>query len=257
MRWLYLALLLLILLELADAAKKPSKGKKPAKKPAKKPGKKPSKPKCLADSINKAKFAKYTMTTGKGKSMKPVLGEPCWFDLKRTDCAKCKKDGKQCGDPMHQWCQSKKAKTGCPGVPQSKYTLASTGFPCYWDTSKLECAWCVTNMVQCKDSSTSAKCGRFCRPAKDLKCDGVKTTCEFIPKCGVSGKCEKVSANSEAKKCRCKKGFTGNGYQCKDDSTGEWAEKPAGPAGNQVEMTIEADSNFWVYPQGSSEFPEI
>ena len=75
MRWLYLALLLLILLELADAAKKPSKGKKPAKKPAKKPGKKPSKPKCLADSINKAKFAKYTMTTGKGKSMKPVLGE--------------------------------------------------------------------------------------------------------------------------------------------------------------------------------------
>ena len=94
-----------------------------------------------------------------------------------------------------QWCQSKKSKTGCPGIPQFKYTRSSTGFPCYWDPKRLfttftttitttiillilslECAWCVTNMVQCKDGSTSdpKKCGRHCKPAKDQKCDGVR-----------------------------------------------------------------------------------
>ena len=35
-----------------------------------------------------------------------------------------------------QWCQSKKSKTGCPGIPQFKYTRSSTGFPCYWDPKR-------------------------------------------------------------------------------------------------------------------------
>ena len=92
------------------------------------------------------------------------------FDLKRNDCAKCKPGGVQCGAPMEkvdnqhdsvflylfancvyricflklhmyftmpsQWCQSKKSKTGCPGIPQFKYTRSSTGFPCYWDPKR-------------------------------------------------------------------------------------------------------------------------
>ena len=39
----------------------------------------------------------------------------------------------------------------------------------------------------------------------------------------------------------------GNCFQCKDDKTGDWATNPAG----EVEMTIETDSKFWVYPQVS------
>merc|ERR1711974_32708 len=89
MRWHHLVVLLLVLLVVAEAAKKkPSKGKKPGKKPGK-----PSKPKCPSDTINKAKFMKYTVTTGKGKNAKPVADQPCWFDLKRNDCAKCKPGG--------------------------------------------------------------------------------------------------------------------------------------------------------------------
>ena len=138
---------------------------------------------CPSDTINKAKFMKYTglgtflfafytltcykcyttkysfpVTTGKGKNAKPVADQPCWFDLKRNDCAKCKPGGVQCGAPMEkvttqcicicdcicscvcklylQWCQSKKSKTGCPGIPQFKYTRSSTGFPCYWDPKR-------------------------------------------------------------------------------------------------------------------------
>merc|ERR1712013_407382 len=165
----------------------PAKERSQERSRAKKPSK-PSKPKCPADSINKAKFMKYTVTTGKGKNAKPVADQPCWLDLKRNDCAKCKPGGVQCGAPMEKWCQSKKSKTGCPGIPQFKYTRSSTGFPCYWDPKSFECAWCVSNMVQCKDGSTS-----------------------------------------------------------------DWATNPSG----EVEMTIEADSKFWVYPQGSDLFPTL
>jgi len=232
MRWHHLVVLLLLLLVVAEAAKKkPSKGKKPGKKPSS-----PSKPMCPADSINKAYFMKYTVTTRKGKNPKPVADQPCWFDLKRNDCAKCRPGGVQCGAPMEKWCQSEKSKTGCPGIPQFKYTLSSTGFPCHWGTKSLECAWCVTDMVQCKDGSTSApeKCGRHCsRP--NPKCDGVKTTCEDIPKCGRNASC-----NSKTKKCQCKKGYSGNGYQCIKDKTGNWATNPSG----EVEMAIETDSKF-------------
>ena len=41
--------------------------------------------------------------------------------------------------------------------------------------------------------------------------------------------------------------YMSNGFQCKDDKTGDWATNPAG----EVEMTIETDSKFWVYPQVS------
>ena len=119
MKLLWFAVFLLVLLCLiqTEAAKdKPSKGKKTGKKPPK-----PSKSKCPADTINKAKFMKYTYTTGKGKNAKPVADQPCWFDLKRNDCAKCKPGGVQCGAPMEKWCQSKKSKTVSGSLLLQKY----------------------------------------------------------------------------------------------------------------------------------------
>ena len=47
-------------------------------------------------------FLLLPVTTGKGKNAKPVADQPCWFDLKRNDCAKCKPGGVQCGAPMEK-----------------------------------------------------------------------------------------------------------------------------------------------------------
>ena len=46
--------------------------------------------------------------------------------------------------------------------------------------------------------------------------------------------CQTVG-NSVNKKCQCKKGYSGNGFQCKHDETGDWAVNP----GSEVEMIIE------------------
>lgn len=255
MRWHHLVVLLVLLLVVAEAAAKKKKPNKPNKP------NKPSKQKCPKDEINETQFRKlfhrYTVTTGQGKNIKPVANQTCWFNEKRNDCAMCKPDGQQCGAPMEKWCQSKKSKTGCPGINKYKYTKSSTGYPCYWKTESFDCAWCVNkNQVQCKDwkSSDPKKCGRHCGPENNLECDGVKTTCENIPKCGLGAICKKVgTAKSVTKKCKCKKGFSGNGFQCKDDETGEWAKDPNG----EVEMTVETESKFWVYPQGSDLFPDL
>jgi len=179
---------------------------------------------------------------------KPVLGQPCWWDLSRSDCAKCKKGGKQCGFPMHEYCQASKSKIGCAGIQNYKWTLSSLGYPCFDNPKSLECAWCATNQAQCQESTASKKCGSFCKPLKDQVCDGVLTTCNNIPKCGLAANCDKKSGM-----CKCKKGFSGNGYQCTDNETGLPATNPAG----EVEVSIETDSKFFVYPQGSSLFSEL
>ena len=57
----------------------------------------------------------------KGENAKPVADQPCWFDLKRNDCAKCKPGGVQCGAPMEKWCQSKKSKTVSGSLLLQKY----------------------------------------------------------------------------------------------------------------------------------------
>ena len=62
----------------------------------------------ISNKIKDKKLRPFTKTNSKGK---PLGDKPCWWDLTRDDCGDCKNDGKQCGYPMHKWCQSPKAKT--------------------------------------------------------------------------------------------------------------------------------------------------
>ena len=87
----------------------------------------------LSPTIIKKKLKPFTKTNSKGK---PVANSPCWFDLTKKICGACKSGGQQCGYPMHKWCQSTKSKFGCPGIPNSKYTLSTEGGPCFWDPNK-------------------------------------------------------------------------------------------------------------------------
>merc|ERR1711915_1015000 len=66
-------------------------------------------------------FEPYTVMKKPGK---PKNDSPCWWDLTRKNCGTCKKGGKQCGYPMHKWCQSPKSKKGCKGIPNSKYIFS-------------------------------------------------------------------------------------------------------------------------------------
>merc|ERR1712212_1170073 len=250
MKVLWVTLLVVLdLFEQSEAKKKPSKGKpKPKPKP---------KPSCLKDDeklqIKKGienKYHKFTETKEvKGKTV-PIADQPCWWDLTRTDCAKCKKNGAQCGFPMHKWCQDKKLdkKSGCKGITSNKDTLSSKGYPCYSNPKSSDCAWCVPGRVQCK-ASKADKCGNMCKSkkAKDiLKCDGVATTCKNIPKCGFGASCDQ-----KTKECKCDKGLLGNGFQCFDKETGEAAANPNG----NVDISFESASQFFVFPNGSPEFP--
>ena len=80
-----------------------------------------------------------------------------------------------------------------------------------------------------------------------MKCDGVPTTCTNIPKCGFGASCDKTSAM-----CKCKKGLAGNGFQCFNQTSGEPAVNPNG----NVEISIDTESRFFVYPHESALFPE-
>ena len=158
--WVFLLVALIILEDTEAAKKKKPKGK----------GKPKPTGKCPVDNTSTKQFEKYTVTKkGQTKQLcknlatpalvggkvRPVADQACWFDASRTDCAQCKPTGQPCGFPMQKWCQSKKAKTvsfiktqysasnlfiqGCKGIPNYKYTLSSTGYPCYWDYKRLVC----------------------------------------------------------------------------------------------------------------------
>ena len=45
--------------------------------------------------------------------------------------------------------------------------------------------------------------------------------------------------NSANKKCQCKKGYSGNGFQCKDDKTGDWATNPSGEVESIINHILE------------------
>merc|ERR1712107_948991 len=101
----------------------------------------------VSNAVINQKLKPFTVVDKKGK---PVATAPCWWDLTRENCGKCKKGGRQCGFPMHKWCQSPRVKTGCPGIPDNKYTLSTEGAPCYWDPTNLKCAICTKKtMKQC------------------------------------------------------------------------------------------------------------
>merc|ERR1712038_366089 len=142
--------------------------------------------KCPCAAANTRPFIKYTKMTGKGKNKKPVANAQCLFDPSMGNkCGKCINGGKQCGPPMHKWCQNPKAKMGCKGIPNYKYTLSTRGAPCFNNPSDRSCPICKTSkMKQCGISKIASKCGKFCAPMKDRKCDGNRFDCTQIDLCG-------------------------------------------------------------------------
>ena len=106
---------------------------------------------CKKKKVKEACHQLHLLTTPEGQAdlygefTQTSTGCPCWFDLTRDDCACCKNDGVQCGAPMQGWCAGREEgrQAGCLGVPSSHWTLSTTGFPCYWNTSSTNCAWCA------------------------------------------------------------------------------------------------------------------
>merc|ERR1711970_264834 len=241
MKVLWVTLLVVLFLCVQSEAKKKPKPKGKGKDCPK------DDPKLQISFGLKYKYDKFTETKKvKGKTV-PIADQPCWWDNSKKDCALCKKTGVQCGYPMHKWCQDKKLakKSGCKGITSNKYTLSSKGYPCSSDYKSTDCAWCLPKGRQCKESKAD-KCGNMCKKETDLKCDGVPTTCENIPICGFGASCDR-----KTKECKCDKGLQGNGFRCVDKETGEAAANPSG----NVDISIESASQFFVFPNGSPEFP--
>merc|ERR1711963_303415 len=193
---------------------------------------------------------KFTKMKGKGKNKKPVANAPCLYDPEAGNtCGRCINGGKQCGTPMQKWCQNPKSKNGCPGIPGNKFTLSTTGFPCYWDHSNKECAWCKTSkMKQCGVSSYTEACGQICAQAKNKNCDGNLFDCTQIPACGKEATCDQKS-----KQCKCDKDLTGNGQQCfeGDCSTGNCTLLVN--VEENIEVSIDTNSQYFVFARGSVE----
>ena len=63
----------------------------------------------LSEKDKKA-FLKYTETKKVNGKPRPIADAPCWFDLTRSDCGRCKNGGKQCGAPMEKYCQNPNSK---------------------------------------------------------------------------------------------------------------------------------------------------
>merc|ERR1712179_809872 len=81
------------------------------------------------------------------------------------------------GYKYDKFTETKKVKKeGCKGITQPKYTKSMTGYPCYWDPKRTDCAWCLPGKIQCKESKKT-KCGSFCKKPTDQACDGVPSTC--------------------------------------------------------------------------------
>merc|ERR1712130_351834 len=271
---LLLALLLVacLLALLVDARRKPPKkpsrpGKKPskpAKKPAKpaKPGRpaKPGKPGKPGGSKPKPKptaiFDKYT---------KKKEGGLCWWDTTRKDCAICKSNTQppavQCGFPMHNYCYKK--GEGCPWVKThpnkpnvmskyrafEKYTLSTTGYPCYWNHRDFSCAWCTPGAYQCGPSNRPGSICSAAPAAFNKVCDGNKFGCDQIPTCHVDATCT-FMPREKGKFCVCNEGFTGNGIQCVNKATGTTAVAP--------ETTVDITASFTrnLVTDNNGQFPE-
>jgi len=242
-----LLLCLLLLLVVVEAARKP---KKPKSKPKPKPKAKPKakgKPKPKGKTNPMAIFTPYT---------KEKRGGVCWWDITRTDCAICKQyvNAMPCGYPLHNFCY-KKSKQGCPKIPNSEYTLSTTGYPCYWDHNDKRCAWCAPGAFQCgpgpKTGPDSGQ-GNRCDKGPTSVCNGVVGDCRHIPSCHLDADCvfkEKIDGRSLFQ-CKCKKGFFGNGIQCASEDTGAVGVDP------NTMVTVKATLTRDYYGKNSGNFPE-
>ncbi|XP_023336493.1 uncharacterized protein LOC111707593 [Eurytemora carolleeae] len=192
-------------------------------------------------------FTKYTETD---------TGCPCWWDLTRDDCACCttSEPAVQCGFPMHKYCY-KPSNRGCPGIPASRWTLSTRGHPCYWKQDRTdECAWCATGGYQCGTGKRSSPPRNHCYNGRNKKyCDAVIGDCRHITNaCDPNATCKfsKKFASFRIHKCVCNPGYTGNGVQCFDQD-GNLSQDPSKIV--EVEMTLNSD--FYVYPHESEQFP--
>jgi len=242
MRQLLLVLMLLILLVSLTVD-----GKRGQKRPNSK-----AKPKTKPEKSQYAKFAKYTLKNTGGR---------CWWDIRRTDCAKCKPgtNAMACGYPMHKYCYKKSDRLGCPGVPNNKYTFSARGHPCFWDHTDYRCAWCSAGGYQCgpgqKTGPESPKGNRCARGKDKHYCDSVLGDCRHIPACDANAECryDRPFGTLNIFKCVCNKGFTGNGIQCMgpDGVIGKNPDKIV-----TVQMDLETDffkrnNKAFVFPFGA------
>jgi len=202
-------------------------------------------------------FEPYTVLKPNGK---PKNDSPCWWDLTRKNCGTCKKGGKQCGYPMHKWCQSPKSKKGCKGIPNYKYTLSTEGAPCYFDHKNHKCAWCTKkSLKQCSQKNLAQiddGCYSYCGTAKDRNCDGNLFNCIYNGGwCGQGASCSNKIKTSSG--CSCNAEYIGNGFQCfsGDCDAGNCTLVPD-PADN-VKVNIDTQSEFFVYAVGSGSSTEL
>jgi len=223
--------------------------------------------KCKKKAVRAACHKLHLLTSEQGKEdlfgdyTQTNTGCPCWFDLTRSDCACCTDDGVQCGAPMQGWCTSKKEGrvSGCLGIPANHWTLSTTGYPCYWNTSRTDCAWCAPGGAQCGpagDTGPDSAQGSRCWDANDASyCDSVPGNCLHIDHCDSEAECKfnvKFGSDREHHTCQCKTGWTGNGIQCYD-SDGNPSEVSV--SSGDVKVTLAVTNDYYVYPHNSSEFP--
>merc|ERR1712025_413268 len=177
---------------------------------------------------------------------------------RKTGCACCKKgtNAMQCGYPMHNYCYKRSAREGCPGVCNNKYTLSQKGFPCFWDHTSTECAWCADNGYQCgpgKATGPESKDGSRCQNGRNKKyCDSVLGDCRHIPKFDVNAKCmfkRSFGKYIQISEPRCNPGYTGNGIQC-FNKEGQLSVNPETP----VEVKLKLKSDFYEYPHVDGEY---
>ena len=154
--------------------------------------------KCKTKAVRRACSALHQLTTANGPEQmygqytQANTGCVCWFDMSRSDCACCEDDGVQCGAPMQEWCTSKAEgrQSGCLGVPANHWTLSTTGYPCYWNTTRTDCAWCAPGGAQCgPEGSTGPDSdqGSRCWKAGDTDyCDSVPGNCLHINKVAIT-----------------------------------------------------------------------
>jgi len=223
--------------------------------------------KCKKKNVKNACHALHELTTTEGKDAlfstytKSPTGCPCWFDMTRSDCACCEDAGVQCGAPMQNYCTKKEPgrQKGCLGVPANHWTLSTTGYPCYFNTSRTDCAWCASGGAQCGnrgDKGPDSPGGSRCWDPDDPGyCDSVPGDCLHIQKCDSQAECKfdvKFGAHREHHTCRCKSGWTGNGQQCYDSKGVPSSEALSS---GDVSLTMAISSNYYVYPHNSTEFP--
>merc|ERR1712168_26773 len=223
--------------------------------------------KCKKTGVRRACHALHELTTPSGKDdlystyTKAATGCPCWFDMSRSDCACCEDAGVQCGAPLHNYCTKKTAgrRVGCPGVPANHWTLSTTGYPCFFNTSRTDCAWSASGGAQCSNSGDkgpdSAGGSRCWDPDDPGYCDSVPGDCLHIHKCDSEAECKfnvKFGKFREHHTCQCKTGWKGNGQQCYDSNGMPSSESLSS---GDVSLFMAVSNNYYVYPHNSSEFP--